>query len=61
MAEARWEIYRDAANKHRWRLVAANNRIVASSGEAFSSKTAAEMGIIAAQTAAKSTRVDDET
>lgn len=58
MAEARWEIYKDTAGKYRWRLFAANNRKVASSGEDFSSKFAAEVSIIAAQKAAESTRVD---
>ena len=42
----KFEIYADASGQYRWRLVAANNQIVASSGESFASKgnakTAAE-------------------
>lgn len=38
---ARFEIYPDAAGWYRWRLVANNNQIVASSGESFSSKQSA--------------------
>ncbi len=37
----KFELYRDAKVKWRWRLIARNGRIAASSGEAFSSKTAA--------------------
>ena len=32
-------IYRDAANQWRWRLVAANNRIIAASGEGYHNKS----------------------
>ena len=35
----RYEVYADSAGKYRWRLVAANGRKVASSGESFSSKS----------------------
>jgi len=34
-------VYRDAGKKWRWRIRARNNRIVACSGESFSSRTAA--------------------
>ena len=37
----RFEAYEDRNDKWRWRLFAANGRIIASSGEAFSSKTSA--------------------
>ena len=41
---ARFELYQDAANLWRWRLYAANNEKIASSGESFSSKSAAKAG-----------------
>lgn len=37
----RFEAYEDIGGKWRWRLLAADERIVASSGESFSSKSAA--------------------
>ena len=33
-----FEIYADASGSYRWRLVASNGQIVASSGESFASK-----------------------
>ena len=33
-----YRVYQDAAGEWRWRLVAANNRIVADSGEGYASK-----------------------
>ncbi|MBW3537179.1 MAG: DUF1508 domain-containing protein [Actinobacteria bacterium] len=33
----KFEIYRDAASEYRWRLKASNGRIVADSGEGYSS------------------------
>lgn len=36
------EVYADAAGEWRWRLVAANGRIVAASAEAFASKSNAK-------------------
>lgn len=61
MADGKWEIYKDEGGKHRWRLKASNGKIVASSGESFSTKYSAEIGIISAQNAAKSTEVVDLT
>ena len=34
----KFELYRDAANQWRWRLKAANGRIVADSGEGYASE-----------------------
>lgn len=33
-----FEVYRDKTNQYRWRLWAANNRIIADSGEAYHNK-----------------------
>ncbi len=34
----KFEIYADAGGHYRWRLVASNGQIIASSGESFASK-----------------------
>ena len=39
--QAKLVVYKDRAKKYRWKLIGANGRKVASSGESFSSKTAA--------------------
>jgi uncharacterized protein len=36
-----FHIYKDSSGNYRWRLIASNGRNVASSGESFSSKSAA--------------------
>jgi uncharacterized protein YegP (UPF0339 family) len=36
---ARFEIFRDRGGRYRWRLVAGNGEKVASSGEAFASRS----------------------
>ena len=55
---ARFEVYKDAGGNWRWRLFAANNVQVASSGEAFSSKQAAEGGADACKRAAAAATVE---
>ncbi|AGB15023.1 hypothetical protein Halru_0380 [Halovivax ruber XH-70] len=42
---ATFEVYRDRADEWRWRLVARNGRIIADSGEGYTSKQGAERGI----------------
>ena len=49
---ARFEVYKDAGEKWRWRLFAGNNEQIASSGESFSSKSAAQGGCEAVKRAA---------
>ncbi|HEV7719857.1 MAG TPA: DUF1508 domain-containing protein [Iamia sp.] len=39
---SQFEIYKDSAGEHRWRLRDGNNQITATSGEAFASKSNAE-------------------
>lgn len=41
MSADRLEIYRDGAGEWRWRLIAANGQIIASSGESFTRKWSA--------------------
>ena len=40
-----YHIYKDGANKWRWRLKAANGNILADSGEGYSNKADCEAGI----------------
>lgn len=40
-----FHLYKDAAGQWRWRLVAGNNQIVATSGEGYVNKADAEHGI----------------
>ncbi|MFC3957488.1 HVO_2922 family protein [Halovivax cerinus] len=42
---ATFEVFRDRADEWRWRLVARNGRIIADSGEGYTSKQGAERGI----------------
>ncbi|WP_449271527.1 HVO_2922 family protein [Haloparvum sedimenti] len=42
---AAFEIYRDAAGDHRWRLVHENGNVLADSGEGYSSRTKARQGL----------------
>ena len=41
MANDKFEFYQDTKGEWRWRKVAPNNKVVASSGEGFSSRQAA--------------------
>lgn len=45
MKAARFSVYRDAAGLWRWRLLAANNRILADSGEGYSRQRDARRAI----------------
>lgn len=44
-AMPKFEIFKDAAQKFRWRLKAPNSEIIASSGEAYESKDSCKKGI----------------
>lgn len=54
----KFEIYKDQAGKHRWRLKAANNEVIAVS-EAYESKVGAERGIDAVRCVARDATVVD--
>ncbi len=43
--DPRFELYVDGAGEWRWRLVATNEEIIATSGEGYVSKQGAERGI----------------
>jgi uncharacterized protein YegP (UPF0339 family) len=57
----KFELYADAGGKVRWRLKASNGEIIASSGESFSSKSAALNGIESVRKHAADAKVDDQT
>lgn len=56
---AKFELYKDASDKYRFRLKAANGEVVAS-GQAYSSKDGARGGIEAVRKAAAAATVDDQ-
>lgn len=51
MAQPRVEFYSDAAGEVRWRLKAGNGRVIATSGEGYSSKGKADAGFQAVRRA----------
>lgn len=52
-------LYKDKAGEYRWRMVASNGRIVADSGEGYSSKSGARSAIENVQSDAGSADVTD--
>jgi uncharacterized protein YegP (UPF0339 family) len=57
----RFEIFQDARKEYRWRLKAANNQIIATSGEGYKAKADCRHGIELVQSGAKDAKVDDLT
>ena len=55
----KYEIYKDASQKFRWRLKAPNGEIIASSGEAFESKDGCKKGIESVKANAPKATVTD--
>lgn len=56
-----FEIYKDRSSEYRWRLKAANNKIVADSGEGYVTKQSCKDGIDLVKTNASTAAVDDTT
>jgi uncharacterized protein len=56
-----FELYKDKADKFRFRLKAGNHEVVASSSEAYPDKATAEKGIAAVQNAANGATIKDLT
>lgn len=54
---ARFELYRDRAGQFRWRLVHANGRVVADSGQGYASKQKAVQGIRSVKANAPGARI----
>ena len=55
-----FELYEDRAGEYRWRMIASNGRIVADSGEGYSSKSGARAAIENVQSDAGSASVSGE-
>lgn len=57
----KFTIYKDGVGEFRWRLRAANNRIIADSGEGYASRADCQAGIRLVQTGAPGASINDET
>lgn len=58
---AQFELYRDKGKEYRWRLKAANGRIMADSGEGYTNKADCSAGIEWVKQNAPGAKVDDQT
>jgi len=58
---AEFELYKDDAGEYRWRLQAANNKIIADSAEGYNTKSGAEDGIADAKRIASTAPINDKT
>ena len=58
---AKFEIYKDTAKQHRWRLRSANNQVIASSGESFTTKDGCKNGIAAVKRDSPTASTEDQT
>lgn len=58
-AMPKYEIYKDAAQKFRWRLKAPNGETIATSGEAYESKDGCKKGIESVKTNAPNAQIVD--
>jgi uncharacterized protein YegP (UPF0339 family) len=56
----KYHVYQDSAGEWRWRLKAANGKVLADSGEGYSSKQACKEGIDLVKDSAAAPVVDDE-
>jgi uncharacterized protein YegP (UPF0339 family) len=57
-SKATFEVYTDAADEWRWRLVHDNGNVIADSGEGYASKQRARSGIESVQTNAADAPVE---
>ncbi len=57
----RFELYRDSRKGFRWRLKSANGRVLATGGEAYSTRSACREAIDRIREGASSAEVDDQT
>lgn len=57
---AKFEVYKDAADKFRWRLKAGNGEVIAAS-QAYASKASALTGVESVKKSAPVATIDDQT
>jgi len=60
-SKARFELYEDAADEHRWRLVHRNGNIIADSGEGYASAQKAKQGLESVRSNAPGAYIVDTT
>lgn len=56
---AKFELYRSSNGEYRWRLRATNGQVIATGGEGYSSKAAAQNGIESVKRVAESAPVEE--
>jgi hypothetical protein len=57
---AKFELYKDAKQEFRWRLIAPNGQTIASSGEGYKSKVSAKNGIESVKKNAASASIEEK-
>ena len=58
-AEIRFEVYKDSRGRFRWQLLAANNKVIATSGQGYVAKADCKAGIELVQREAAAAIVQD--
>jgi uncharacterized protein YegP (UPF0339 family) len=56
---AKFEIYQDSKDQHRWRLKANNGQIIATGGEGYTTKQACKNGIAAVKRDASGASIEE--
>ena len=56
---AKFEIYTDRKDEHRWRLKSRNGQVIATGGEGYTSKQACKNGIDAVKRDAREASIED--
>lgn len=56
---AKFELYRSSNGEYRWRLRATNGQVIATGGEGYSSKAAAQSGIESVKRVAESAPIEE--
>jgi uncharacterized protein len=56
---AKFELYRSPNGEYRWRLRATNGQVIATGGEGYSSKAAAQSGIESVKRVAESAPIEE--
>ena len=56
---AKFELYRSSNGEYRWRLGATNGQVIATGGEGYSSKAAAQSGIESVKRVAESAPIEE--
>lgn len=57
---AQFQVYADSAGEYRWRLLADNNQVIATSGEGYKSKADCKHGIDLVKTSAPNAEVNEQ-